>query len=73
MDSHASGGTWKLVDLPPGAKTIGCGWVFQLKHNADGSIVTWKSTSSQSAMAVASAGVGTTGLAGTGWEWVPSA
>ena len=28
MDSHASNGTWELVDLPPGAKTIGCGWVF---------------------------------------------
>ena len=38
MESHHLNGTWELVDLPPGAKTIGSGWVFQLKHNADGSI-----------------------------------
>ena len=28
MESHKSNGTWELVDLPPGAKTIGSGWVF---------------------------------------------
>ena len=42
MDSHASNETWELVDLPPGAKTIGCGLVFQLKCNADGSIEQYK-------------------------------
>ena len=23
--------TWKIVDLPPGAKTIGCKWIFKRK------------------------------------------
>ena len=42
MDTHISNGTWKLVDLPPGAKCINSGWVFCLKHNADGSIERYK-------------------------------
>jgi hypothetical protein len=42
MDSHSLNGTWELVDLPPGAKTIGSGWVFRLKRNADGSIERYK-------------------------------
>ena len=42
MDTHISNGTWKLVDLPPGAKCIGSGWVFRLKRNADGSIERYK-------------------------------
>jgi hypothetical protein len=27
-------GTWELVELPPGEKAIGSGWVFKIKHNA---------------------------------------
>jgi Reverse transcriptase (RNA-dependent DNA polymerase) len=42
MDSHSLNGTWELVNLPPGAKTIGSGWVFWLKRNADGSIEQYK-------------------------------
>ena len=42
IESHKLNGTWELVDLPPGAKTIGSGWVFRLKHNADGSIERYK-------------------------------
>jgi transposase InsO family protein len=42
MESHKSNGTWELIDLPPGAKTIGSGWVFRLKRNADGSIERYK-------------------------------
>ena len=42
MESHHLNGTWKLVNLPPGAKTIGSEWVFQLKCNADGSIEWYK-------------------------------
>ena len=34
--------TWGLVDLPPGEKAIGSGWVFKVKHNADGSIERYK-------------------------------
>jgi hypothetical protein len=35
-------GTWELVELPPGEKAIGSGWVFKIKHNADGSIERYK-------------------------------
>jgi hypothetical protein len=42
MDNHISNGTWELVDLPPGAKCINSGWVFRVKHNADGSIERYK-------------------------------
>ena len=35
--------TWKLVDLPPGAKTIGCKWIFKRKLKQDGSIEKYKS------------------------------
>lgn len=31
-------GTWKLVDLPPNVKPIGCKWIYKIKHHADGSI-----------------------------------
>lgn len=34
--------TWKSVPLPPGKKAIGCGWVFKVKHNADGSVDHYK-------------------------------
>ena len=30
--------TWKLVELPPGRKAIGCKWVFKLKHDVDGKV-----------------------------------
>src|SRR6266700_3587707 len=31
-------GTFEIVDLPVDQKAIGSGWVFRVKHNADGSI-----------------------------------
>ncbi|MCO5582751.1 hypothetical protein L7F22_036650 [Adiantum nelumboides] len=34
--------TWKLVPLPEGKKSIGCKWVYKVKHNADGSISRYK-------------------------------
>lgn len=34
--------TWTLETLPRGKKTVGCGWVFTIKHNADGSIERYK-------------------------------
>ncbi|MCO5563024.1 hypothetical protein L7F22_016660 [Adiantum nelumboides] len=34
--------TWKLVPLPEGKKSIGCKWVYKVKHNADGSISKYK-------------------------------
>jgi transposase InsO family protein len=35
-------GTWEVVRLPEGEKPIGSGWVFKIKHNADGSIERFK-------------------------------
>jgi hypothetical protein len=35
-------GTWTIVELPPGKKAIGSGWVFRIKRNADGSIERYK-------------------------------
>ena len=34
--------TWKLVDIPPDCKTIGCKWVLRKKLNPDGSIDKFK-------------------------------
>ena len=34
--------TWELVDLPPGAKTIGFKWIFKRKLKQDGSIEKYK-------------------------------
>ena len=35
--------TGELVNLPPGAKTIGCKWIFKKKLKQDGSIEKYKS------------------------------
>ena len=42
MNMHHSNGTWELVELPPGAKTVGTKWVFRIKRKADGSIERFK-------------------------------
>ena len=34
--------TWKLVELPPCRKAIGCKWVFKLKHDVDGKVERFK-------------------------------
>ncbi len=34
--------TWELVALPEDKKTIGCKWVYKVKHNADGSMSKYK-------------------------------
>ena len=34
--------TWRLVELPPGRKTIGCKWVFKAKHDSDGRVSRFK-------------------------------
>src|ERR1044072_1281667 len=38
MDSIMGNKTWKLVDLPPGSKPIGCKWIFKKKMIVDGTI-----------------------------------
>ena len=42
MESLISNKTWKLVDLQPGCKTIGCKWVLRKKLKPDGSIDKYK-------------------------------
>ncbi|CAL2236868.1 unnamed protein product [Prunus armeniaca] len=36
--------TWELVPLPHGKKTIGCGWSYTVKLNADGFIEKYKAS-----------------------------
>ena len=42
MDSLISNNTWKLVDLPPCCKTIGCKRVLRWKLKLDGTIEKFK-------------------------------
>ncbi|XP_071921842.1 uncharacterized mitochondrial protein AtMg00820-like [Coffea arabica] len=42
IQSILQNNTWKLVDLPPGSKPIGCKWIFRKKLKADGSIDKYK-------------------------------
>jgi len=42
IDSILQNQTWKLVYLPPGAKPIGCKWIFKRKYNPDGFIDNYK-------------------------------
>jgi len=39
LDANA---TWELVVLLKDKKTIGCKWVYKVKHNADGSVSIYK-------------------------------
>ncbi|XP_021730430.1 uncharacterized protein LOC110697355 [Chenopodium quinoa] len=31
-------GTWVMEVLPPGKKALGCKWVYEIKHNSDGTV-----------------------------------
>lgn len=42
LKSHATNGTWDLVELPAGRKPVGCRWVYKRKRNAAGEIVKHK-------------------------------
>ena len=35
-------GTWEMSDLPNGKNTVGCKWIFTVKHKADGSVERFK-------------------------------
>ena len=42
MTALEKNATWELVPLPNGKKTVGCRWVFTVKHKADGTIERYK-------------------------------
>uniref|UniRef100_A0A2N9IHB3 Integrase catalytic domain-containing protein n=1 Tax=Fagus sylvatica TaxID=28930 RepID=A0A2N9IHB3_FAGSY len=42
MEALQKNSTWDLVELPEGKKTVGCKWVFTVKHKADGSVERYK-------------------------------
>jgi hypothetical protein len=42
MKALKKNATWDLVTLPTGRKTVGCRWVFAVKHNVDGTIERYK-------------------------------
>ena len=42
MEALEKNATWELVTLPNGKSTVGCRWVFTVKHKADGSVERYK-------------------------------
>jgi hypothetical protein len=38
MEALKKNETWERITLPRGKRTVGCRWVYTLKHKADGSI-----------------------------------
>ena len=42
MGALEKNGTWDIVKLPSGKKTVGYKWVFTIKFNADGSVNWYK-------------------------------
>ena len=38
MDSMANNQVWDLIELPKGAKTIGCKWIFKTKRGSSGNV-----------------------------------
>ncbi|KAI5311660.1 hypothetical protein L3X38_040833 [Prunus dulcis] len=42
MQALQKNGTWELVSLPHGKKTVGCMWIYTVKLKADGSVERYK-------------------------------
>jgi hypothetical protein len=42
MEALEKNATWELVSLPVGKSTVGCRWVYTIKHKADGSVERFK-------------------------------
>jgi len=38
MEALEKNRSWELIMLPEGKKTVGCRWIFSIKHKADGTI-----------------------------------
>lgn len=42
LNSLKDNNTWKIVELPPNKRVIGCKWVYKTKFNPDGSLDKYK-------------------------------
>ena len=42
LEAMESNQTWSVVPLPPGKQSIGCKWVYKIKHRSNGSIERYK-------------------------------
>ena len=42
MESMSSNGVWDLEQIPKGAKTVGCKWVYKTKLDSQGNIERYK-------------------------------
>jgi hypothetical protein len=42
LEALTKTGTWKIVDLSPKVKPIGCRWVYRVKYKSDGSLERYK-------------------------------
>jgi hypothetical protein len=42
MKSMSSNDVWNLVEIPKGAQTVGCKWVYKIKHDSRGNIEKYK-------------------------------
>ena len=38
----SSNGVWDLEEIPKGAKTVGCKWVYKIKHDSEGNVERFK-------------------------------
>ena len=42
MKSMSSNGVWDLEEIPKRAKTVGCKWVYKIKHDSKGNVERFK-------------------------------
>lgn len=42
LDAMDSNQTWSVVSLPKGKNSIGCSWIYKIKHKVDGSVERYK-------------------------------
>ncbi|GAU30899.1 hypothetical protein TSUD_381130 [Trifolium subterraneum] len=42
LEALSTTSTWKIVDMPPNIKPIGCKWVYKIKHKSNGNIERYK-------------------------------
>ena len=42
MKSMSTNDVWDLVEIPDGAKTVGCKWVYKIKHDSKWNIEMFK-------------------------------